>query len=191
KEIPMDNTSTHLWKDWRLHLVVVAIVIITELIGTHEIAVGAGAILLLPMLYAVILGLAAFFTPLINKNQSKKAETLVFMSVTLLIAKFGVQAGPALPELIQAGPALILQEFGNLATILVALPVALLLGLKRETIGMTHSIGREANLALISEKYGISSPEGRGVVSMYIFGTIFGAIFLGLTSGLFASLLPI
>lgn len=187
----MDNTSTHLWKDWRLHLVVVAIVIITELIGTHEIAVGAGAILLLPMLYAVILGLAAFFTPLINKKQSKKAETLVFMSVTLLIAKFGVQAGPALPELIQAGPALILQEFGNLATILVALPVALLLGLKRETIGMTHSIGREANLALISEKYGISSPEGRGVVSMYIFGTIFGAIFLGLTSGLFASLLPI
>ncbi|CEA02497.1 hypothetical protein BN1048_01736 [Jeotgalicoccus saudimassiliensis] len=86
---------------------------------------------------------------------------------------------------------MILQEFGNLATILVALPVAILLGLKRETIGMTHSIGREANLALISEKYGISSPEGRGVVSMYIFGTIFGAIFLGLTSGLFASLLPI
>ena len=36
------------------------------------IAVGAGAILLLPMLYAVILGLAAFFTPLINKKQSKK-----------------------------------------------------------------------------------------------------------------------
>lgn len=187
----MDNTSTHLWKDWRLHLVVVGIVIITELIGTHEIPVGAGAILLLPMLYAVIIGLATFFTPLINKKQSKKAETLVFMSVTLLIAKFGVQAGPALPELIQAGPALILQEFGNLGTILVALPVAMMLGLKRETIGMTHSIGREANLALISEKYGISSPEGRGVVSMYIFGTIFGAIFLGLTSGLFASILPI
>ena len=41
------------------------------------------------------------------------------MSVTLLIVKFGVQAGPALPELIQAGP-VILQEFGNLATILVA-----------------------------------------------------------------------
>src|SRR5699024_5893472 len=99
----------------------------------------------------------------------------------------GVQAGPALPELIKAGPALIFQEFGNLATILVALPVAIMLGLRRETIGMTHSIGREANLALISEKYGISSPEGRGVVSMYIFG----AIFLGVTSGLFASILPI
>ena len=187
----MENTKTNLWTDWRLHFVVFAIVIITELIGTHEISIGPGTILLLPMLYAVIIGLLTFFTPLINKVQSSKAESLVFMSVTLLIAKFGVQAGPALPELIQAGPALIFQEFGNLATILVALPVAVFLGLKRETIGLTHSIGREANLALISEKYGISSPEGRGVVSMYIFGTIFGAIFLGLTSGLLASILPI
>ena len=66
----MDNTSTFM-EDWRLHLVVVAIVIITELIGTHEIAVGAGAILL-RRCYMQFLGLAAFFTPLINKKQSKK-----------------------------------------------------------------------------------------------------------------------
>ena len=118
----MENTKTNLWTDWRLHFVVFAIVIITELIGTHEISIGPGTILLLPMLYAVIIGLLTFFTPLINKVQSSKAESLVFMSVTLLIAKFGVQAGPALPELIQAGPALIFQEFGNLLTILVALP---------------------------------------------------------------------
>lgn len=187
----MENTALNLWKDWRLHAVVFAIVIITELIGTHQFQIGPGTVLLLPMLYAVVIGLASFFTPLISKVQSSKAESLVFMSVTLLIAKFGVQAGPALPELIQAGPALIFQEFGNLATILIALPVAVFLGLKRETIGMTHSIGRESNLALISEKYGVSSPEGRGVVSMYIFGTLFGAIFLGLTSGFFASVFPI
>lgn len=187
----MGNESKNLWKDWRIHLVVLGIVIFTELIGTHEIPLGAGVILLLPMLYAVIIGLTTYFTPLINKNQSKKAESLVFMSVTLLIAKFGVEAGPALPELFAAGPALILQEIGNLATVLVALPLAIFLGLKRETIGMTHSIGREANLALITEKYGISSPEGRGVVAVYIFGTIFGAIFMGLISGFLASILPI
>ncbi|HIW12079.1 MAG TPA: DUF3100 domain-containing protein [Candidatus Salinicoccus stercoripullorum] len=187
----MSNEPKSLWRDWRLHAVVLGIVILTELIGTYEIAIGAGVILLLPMLYAVVIGLGTFFTPLISKAQSKKAETLVFMSVTLLIAKFGVEAGPALPELIRAGPALILQEIGNPATVLVALPLAIFLGLKRETIGMTHSIGREANLALISEKFGISSPEGRGVVAMYIFGTIFGAIFMGLASGLLASLLPI
>src|SRR5699024_645242 len=121
----MSNEPRGLWKDWRLHAVVLGIVILTEMIGTFEIAIGAGVILLLPMLYAVVIGLGTFFTPLINKAQSKKAETLVFMSVTLLIAKFGVEAGPALPELIRAGPALILQEIGNLATVLVALPVAI------------------------------------------------------------------
>src|SRR5699024_950615 len=94
-------------------------------------------------------------------------------------------------ELIRAGPALILQEIGNIATVLVALPVAIFLGLKRETIGMTHSIGREANLALISEKFGVSSPEGRGVVAMFLFGTLFGAIFMGLPSWSLRSLLPI
>ncbi|WP_440205863.1 DUF3100 domain-containing protein, partial [Campylobacter coli] len=85
-----------------------------------------------------------------------------------------------LPKIIAAGPALILQEAGNLATIIISLPLAILLGLRRESIGMTHSIGREPNLALITEKYGITSPEWRGVMSMYIFGTIFGAIFFSI-----------
>ena len=40
---------------------------------------------------------------------------------------------------------LVCQEFGNLGTILVALPIALLLGFKREAVGMTHSIAREKN----------------------------------------------
>lgn len=180
-----------LWKDWRIHVLVLGIVIVTELIGTHEIPLGPGVILLLPMLYAVIIGLALFFTPLVKDEQSKNAESLVFLAVTLLVAKFGVQAGPALPELINAGAAIILQEIGNLGTIFFALPVALLLGLKRESIGMTHSIAREPNLALITEKYGFSSPEGRGVVAVYIFGTIFGAIFMGLASGFLASVLPL
>lgn len=187
----MSSEPKGLWKDWRLHSVVLGIVILTELIGTHEIPIGPGVILLLPMLYAVVIGLGTYFTPLISKKQSKRAESLVFMSVTILVAKFGVEAGPALPELFRAGPALILQEIGNLATVLVALPVAVFLGLKRETIGMTHSIGREPNLAIITEKYGISSPEGRGIMAVYIFGTIFGAIFMGLASGLLASILPI
>ncbi len=187
----MSENATNLWKDWKLHLLVFAIVVVTELIGTHRIPIGTGVILLLPMLYAVIVGIAVYFTPLVTEKMSKNAEHLVFISVTLLIAKFGVQAGPALPQLIEAGPALILQEIGNLGTILVALPVAVLLGLKREAIGMTHSIGREPNLALITDKYGLSSPEGRGVMAIYIFGTVFGSIFLGLISGFLATATPI
>ncbi|RHW42824.1 DUF3100 domain-containing protein [Neobacillus notoginsengisoli] len=187
----MSENATNLWKDWRLHLTVLAIVIVAELIGTHRIPVGAGVILLLPMLYAVIIGIAVYFTPVVSKKQSENAETLVFITLTLLIAKFGVQAGPALPLLIEAGPALILQEIGNLGTIFLALPVAILLGLKREAVGMTHSIGREPNLALITDKYGLSSPEGRGVMAIYIFGTVFGSIFLGLISGFLATATPL
>lgn len=187
----MAEQSLKMWKDWRLHLVVLAIVVVTESIGTHSIPLGPGVILLLPMLYAVIIGLALYFTPLVKDKQSINAEPLVFLSVAVLIAKFGVQAGPAIPQIIEAGPALLLQEFGNLGTIFLALPLAVFLGLKRESIGMTHSIGREANLALITDKYGLSSPEGRGVMAMYIFGTVFGSIFIGLISGFLATVTPL
>src|SRR5690625_305572 len=187
----MSDQIQMLWKDWRVHILVLSIVIVTEIIGTHEFSIGPGLVLLLPMLYAVIIGVALFFTPLVKKKQAKNAEALVLLSVTLLVAKFGVQAGPALPELISSGSALILQELGNLGTIFLGLPIALLLGLKRESIGMTHSIAREPNLALITEKYGFNSPEGRGVIAVYIFGTIFGAIFMGLLSGSLASILPL
>lgn len=183
--------AQQLWKDWRVHMIVLAIVLLTETIGTHKIPLGPGVILLLPMLYAVIIGIALFFTPLVKEKQSKNAESLVFISVTLLIAKFGVQAGPALPQLIEAGPALLLQEIGNIGTIFLALPIAILLGLKRESIGMTHSIGREPNVAIITDKYGFSSPEGRGIMAVYIFGTVFGAIFMGLISGFLATVTPI
>ncbi|ALS79336.1 MULTISPECIES: DUF3100 domain-containing protein [Planococcus] len=187
----MGEQAFKLWKDWRLHVIVLAIVAVTESIGTFAIPVGPGTILLLPMLYAVVIGLGLYFTPLVTDKQSINAEPLVFLSVSVLIAKFGVQAGPALPQIIEAGPALLLQEFGNLGTILLALPLAVFLGLKRESIGMTHSIGREANLALITDKYGLSSPEGRGVMAMYIFGTVFGSIFIGLISGFLATVTPL
>ncbi|MED4202501.1 DUF3100 domain-containing protein [Neobacillus mesonae] len=181
----------NLWKDWRLHVVVLGIVIVTELIGTHKVSIGSGVILLLPMLYAIIIGLGLFFTPFVKEKQSKNAETLVFLAVSLLMAKFGVTIGPAVNTILEVGPALILQELGHLATLLIALPAAVLLGLKRESIGMTHSIGREPNVALIMDKYGLNSPEGRGVMSIYIFGTIFGAVFLGLISGILATITPL
>lgn len=180
-----------LWKDWRLHGLVLGIVVICELIGPFKIPLGVTSILLLPVVYGVVLGLAAYFTPMVKQKQAKNSEPMVFISVAILIAKFGTEAGPALPKIIAAGPALILQEFGNLGTILLSLPVAIMLGLKRESIGMTHSIGRESNMALITEKYGIESPEWRGVMSMYIFGTIFGAIFFSIFSGIIASILPL
>ncbi|WP_438799622.1 DUF3100 domain-containing protein [Alkalicoccobacillus porphyridii] len=181
-----------LLRDWRLHLLVLIIVIITEAIGIIEVPVGIGVIMLLPMLFAILFGLVFYFTPLVKDRQSKHAEPIITISVTLLIAKIGVTIGPGLADVIAAGPALILQEIGNLGTIFLALPVAvLLLGMKREAIGMTHSIGREPNLGLIYDKYGFESPEGKGVTSVYVFGTVFGALFYGLVAGLLATYTPL
>ncbi|WP_147803760.1 DUF3100 domain-containing protein [Alkalicoccus halolimnae] len=180
-----------LWKDWKLHVIVFGIVILADSIGQFSFNVGPGVVLLLPMLYAIIIGLIIFFTPLVSEKQAKNAEPLIILGVALLLAKIGVIIGPSLPELIAAGPALLLQELGNLGTIFLALPVAVMLGLRREAIGMTHSVAREPNVGLIMDKYGINSAEGRGVMAVYIFGTVFGAVFMGLIAGFLATLTPL
>ncbi|TVP84905.1 MAG: DUF3100 domain-containing protein [Alkalicoccus sp.] len=180
-----------LWKDWKLHVVVLGIVIIAESIGQFSFTIGPGVVLLLPMLYAIVIGLVVFFTPFISEKQAKNAEPLIVLGVALLLAKIGVIIGPSLPEIIAAGPALLLQELGNLGTIFLALPIAIMLGLRREAIGMTHSVAREPNVGLIMDKFGINSPEGRGVMAVYIFGTVFGAVFMGLIAGFLATLTPL
>ncbi|MCM3093430.1 MULTISPECIES: DUF3100 domain-containing protein [unclassified Cytobacillus] len=187
----MKNEKTEILKDWRLHAIVLVLVAATEAIGQISFKVGAGVILLLPMLYAFFVGLGLYFTPLIKEKQAKNAEPLIVLGVTLLIAKIGVTIGPQIEAIIAAGPSLLLQELGNLGTILFALPVAIFLGFKRESIGMTHSIAREPNVGLIMNKYGFDSPEGRGVMAIYIFGTVFGAAFLGLISGFLATITPL
>ncbi len=187
----MKNEKTEILKDWRLHAIAFILVGVTEAIGQFSFKVGSGVILLLPMLYAFFLGLGLYFTPLVKEKQAKNAEPLIILGVTLLIAKIGVTIGPQIEALIAAGPALLLQELGNLGTIFFALPIAILLGFKRESIGMTHSVAREPNVGLIMNKFGFDSPEGRGVMAIYIFGTVFGAVFLGLLSGFLATITPI
>ena len=107
------------------------------------------------------------------------SDTFVVVGISVFLAKVSITSGIELPKIFAAGPALILQEFGNLGTIILALPFALLFGFKREAIGMTNSIGREPNVGLIASKYGLNSPEGRGVMTTYIVGTLVGTIFMG------------
>jgi hypothetical protein len=177
----------------KLHLIVLVLVVLAELIGTKKYQLGPGTLVLLPMLYALLLGMLTGpkFLKIVDLEDMKAAEPLITVSVLLLMAKYGTNIGPTLPLIIKSGPALILQELGNLGTVLLGLPFALLLGLRREAVGATFSIAREPNIAIISDMYGLDSAEGRGVMGVYIAGTVFGSIFFGLFAGFAATSLPL
>ncbi len=177
----------------KLFISVFIIVVATEIFGTKTFKIGPGQVVLLPMLFAVIIGM--LITPdllgskikalkkVISMQEVEKAGTYVMIALLPLGVKYGTLVGPNMLEVVKAGPAFLLQELGNLGTIFIALPLALLLGMKREAVGATASIAREPTLGVIGEKYGISSPEGTGVLGTYLMGTVFGTIFFGLLGG--------
>lgn len=179
-------------KNLRLHLTVLILIVVAEFIGNIVITVGIGKIVLLPMMYALIMGIltAPRFTKISTDKEIQVASSLLGVTLMLLMAKYGTLVGPSLPKILAASPALILQEFGNLGTILLGIPVAVFIGLKREAIGAAHSIAREPNVALIGERYGLNSAEGRGVMGVYICGTVVGTIFFGLMASIAAAYLP-
>ena len=140
-------------KNFKLHLIVLGLVIAAELIGVINIPIGSGKMVFLPMLYALVFGI--FTTPkflkLAKEKEMEDAGSLIGITLLLLMAKYGTNIGPTLPKILAASPALILQEFGNLGTLLLGIPIALMIGLNREAIGAAHSIAREPNVALIGE----------------------------------------
>ena len=149
-------------KNIKLHFIALCLVVISEYIGIVKFNLGKGVIALFPMLYAMIFGVFTKFLKIVNEKDMEDAGSL-----------------------------LILQEFGNIGTVLLGVPVALFLGLKRETIGATHSIAREPNIAIIADKYGLDSPEGQGVLGVYIVGTVFGTVFIGLLASFLAAYTPL
>ena len=182
------------WKDYRLHITVLVLVIIAELIGTIKIPITKDvAITIMPLIYTIILGLAFYLAkPItwIQRKQARIAEGAMMLFIGVLIAKLAVSSGQSISLIFDMGPALILQELGHLATILV-LPIALLLGFKKESIGMTNSIGREPNVAVVVDKYGFNSPESRGVFAIFIIGTVIGTIFIGFLVTFSLSFIPL
>ena len=182
------------WRDYRLHITILFLVIIAELIGTIKIPLTKDvAITIMPLIYTIILGLIFYLAkPIkwIQRKQARIAEGAMMLFIGVLIAKLAVSSGQSISLIFEMGPALILQEFGHLATILV-LPVALFLGFKREAIGMTNSIGREPNVAVVVDKFGFNSPESRGVFAIFIIGTVIGTIFISFLVTFSLSFLPL
>lgn len=195
------NADTHQGRSGSANIVqifILALIIssISEWLGPLPIELGVGKVVLLPMIWALLigltLGLARKAMPgalKLSLESQHLAAAILSTSLFLFIAKLGLLVGGSLPKLAEAGWALALQEVGNLVgCILLGMPVALLLGIKREAIGATFSIGREPGLAIIGERFGMDSPEGRGVLAEYITGTLIGAIFISLLAGFVTSL---
>ena len=110
--------------------------------------------------------------------------------IGVLLAKLAISSGQSIETIFHVGPALLLQLFGDLGT-LIALPVALFLGFKREVIGMASSICREPNLGVIIDKYGFKSPEARGVLAIFVIGSIIGTPYISFLSSICVSLIPL
>lgn len=198
----MDNTlSAARWGDAgprgaKLFLYAAVIIVIAEFMGSFAFKIGPGQVVLLPMIWALLMGAALGLASdrwggaaRLDVKTQFLAAAILQPALLLFVAKLGLMVGGALPQLAAAGWALGFQELGHfVGTIMLGLPLALFLGIKREAIGATFSVGREPSLAIIGEKYGMDSAEGRGVLAEYLTGTVFGAVFIAIFAGFVASL---
>ncbi|AQS42234.1 MAG: Hypothetical protein BHV28_15540 [Candidatus Tokpelaia hoelldobleri] len=168
---------------------------LAEAIGNVEFFFGKTRIVLFPIIWALLVGVIISFAHRSMRGQAENslrlqriASLFIQSGIYFFVIKISFNIGKDLPVLYRAGWALAFQEVGHFVGPLVALPLALVLGIKREAVGATFSIGREVSIAIVSERYGMNSPEGRGVMAEYIIGTIFGAVFIATLAGFISGL---
>lgn len=168
--------------EWKIFVLAFGFILIADNIGQIKIPVGKGMFILFPIFYAIILGVLSGpqVLKIVENKHVKAASKLVVVGICPFIAKLGITAGSNIETILQAGPALLFHGFGNLLGLVLALPVAILLGMKREAVGACHSINREYHMALINNIYGPESAEARGSLSIYIVGGMVGTIYFGL-----------
>ena len=180
--------------DYKLHITVLICVLISQAIGTVTITITSGfKIIILPLIFSLILVTILYLekhVTWITKKQSKTCGKIMLIIIGPLIAKLAITSGQNSDLLVKTGIAIFLEELGDIGSIFIALPVALLLGFKRESIGMTSSICREPQMAVIIDKYGLSSDEVKGFMIVYLIGIILGTIFISIIAS-FSYLIPL
>lgn len=174
-------------KDKKLLCIALMVVMLAEAIGIRKLSI----VMVFPMFYAMVIGGVISLPKLkiMTPENMKRANMVMSVALVLLVAKLGTSVGASWEKITQAGFALVMQEVGHfIGTILLGLPLAIMLGMGREAVGATYSIGREPNIAVVEAKYGLDSPEGRGVMAIYICGTLYGAVWMGVLASAIASM---
>lgn len=181
--------------DYRLHLTMLIVSIISLSIGTLTIPVGGNFnLIILPLIPSLFIALFLYIlkpVKWINEKESKTSAGLILLLICPLLAKLAIASGQNIELLLDIGPMLIFKELGSLGTIIFGLPVALLLGFKRESIGMTSSICREPEFAVLTEKYGFESDEVKGFFIVYVIGSTLGTIIIMILINLLSFTLPL
>ena len=172
--------------EWRIFALAYVFILIADNIGQIKIPVGTGTFILFPIFYAIILGVICGpqVLKLVDKPHVKAASKLVVVGICPFIAKLGITAGANIDTIISSGPVLLLHGFGNLLGPILAVPVAVMLGMKREAVGACQSMNREFHMALVNNIYGADSAEARGSLSIYIVGGMVGTIYFGLMASI-------
>ena len=170
-------------------------VLIGARIGIVRFDLGTWTVTLLPLVFAFLVGLLCNgnVVPALRRwvpdEVHQRAARRLAAAVMPLIAFVSVFIVPQFSQLAELGPALVLQELGNVGTMLFAMPLAVLgFHMGRESIGATFSIGREGGLAFVFGRYGGGSPEAVGVMGVYVAGTIFGVLFFSVVPSMIATL---
>ncbi len=171
-----------------VHVLALSLTVLAEGIGALRFDFGWVAFSLFPMFYALIFGAVLGAAKRVSRDTMEKASACSSIPVLLVVAKCGTGIGPNLEIVQQAGIAMILQEFGSIFTVVLALPIAVLVfHMGRAAVGCSFSISREEGIAIIGSQYGLDSPEGVGVMGGYVTGTILGTLFLGIMTSVLAS----
>ena len=72
-------------KNIKLHAIILALIVVAELIGTHTITIGIGRIVLLPMLFALLLGILTTPKFLNLSSQKEMVDASSLIGVTLML----------------------------------------------------------------------------------------------------------
>ncbi|MFM9371972.1 DUF3100 domain-containing protein [Streptomyces sp. Da 82-17] len=186
---PAMTTTSRLASYAPLVLTALVLTAVAELIGPHTLNLGIGEVTLHPLVWGILIGGVVSVQkvkPLPVRLQQLATQT-VQVGILLLSVRLAFLVGENLPVLAEAGPALLLQELGHLfGTVVFSLPLAVLLRMGRPAVGACFSIDREGSFAIVSERYGADSDEYRGVLSMYVFGTIVGGLYVTLLASFLA-----
>lgn len=162
---------------------------VAEAIGSHQITIGPGAITLFPIIWGLLLGAVVSIQRVrpVPVRLQRAATYVVEVGVLLLGVRLCFVVGHELPVLREASAALLFQEVGHLfGTVALSLPLAVVLRMGRSAVGACFSIDRESSFAMVSERFGPDSEEYRGVLGMYIFGSVVGALYVTLLASVLA-----